>query len=179
VILPASCDIVVVGDHDDGFCPPGSDRRTVHDLTTFSISAPVGSSASKRTDSSKWPAMATRCCWPPKAAGIVSQAVFQTDTDQHLFCDPGSLLRRDARIDQGQLDIFKGVKPRQQLKGLKHKPDFMAADLSQFLFGKRTDGLAGQKDSPLVGVSRQPMMFIIVDLPEPKALNGYEFAFAY
>jgi hypothetical protein len=59
-------------------------------------------------------------------------------------------LARDAGVAQRQLDVGQRARARDEVEGLEDEPDLAVAQV----------GL-------LVGWSRQPSMFINVDLPEP------------
>ena len=79
-----------------------------------------------------------------------------------------ALGRRHARIDQRQLDVLERRGPRQQVEILEHEADELVAHLAPV----RCARAAPRPGRPACscrasGESRQPRMFISVDLPEP------------
>ena len=73
-----------------------------------------------------------------------------------------------AVIDQGQLDVVEGGGAGQQVEGLEDEADLLVADAGELVVVELADQLAVEPVLPLEGVSRQPMRFIRVDLPEPE-----------
>ena len=101
-----------------------------------------------------------------KLPGLVGGPLLQPDGPQRLqrrFPDFGTI-----RIDERQFHVFQGADPRQQVKGLKDKSDFLIADLGQFVAVQAADFPAVQNVGPPLGRSRSPMMFIRVDFPDPE-----------
>ena len=76
--------------------------------------------------------------------------------------------RGNPGIDQGQLHIVKGSRPRQQIESLEDESYFFVADPRQFVVIQFAHQLIVDQYCPLVGVSRQPIRFMSVDLPEPE-----------
>ena len=72
-----------------------------------------------------------------------------------------------AAIDERQLDIFDGGCARKQIESLKHETEKVPAQERTLAACQRANVDALEEYDPEVGVSRQPMMFIAVDLPEP------------
>ena len=60
--------------------------------------------------------------------------VFQADAHEHFLRAPRALSGRNARVNQRQLHVLERVEPRQKLKLLKDKADFLAADMRQLVF---------------------------------------------
>ena len=56
----------------------------------------------------------------------------------------------------------------EQIEGLENESNFLVANISQFIVSELAHQLAVQPVLPSVGVSRQPIRFISVDLPEPE-----------
>jgi hypothetical protein len=53
------------------------------------------------------------------------------------------MLRPDAGVDQGQLDVVQRVGAGQQVEGLEDEADLAVADVGQFVVAHRRDILAG------------------------------------
>ena len=115
-------------------------------------------------------AMATRWRWPPESSlGLWVHAVAQV---HHLQGPPRPLqplLLGHAGVDQRQLDVVQRGGARQQVEGLEDEADLAVADRGQLVVVHlaRRPCRAGRR-CPCVGVSRQPMRFMSVDLPEPE-----------
>ena len=60
---------------------------------------------------------------------IMVHSVLQPDTHEHLLRAFGSLLGRNARVNQRKLYIFERIQSGQKLKLLKDEPDLLAADM--------------------------------------------------
>ena len=114
-------------------------------------------------------AMATRWRWPPESSlGRWLHAVAQLHHLQRLARALQPLLLGDAGVDQRQLDVVQRGGARQQVEGLEDEADLAVADRGQLVVVHLGDDLAAQDVAcPRMGVSRQPMMFMSVDLPEP------------
>ena len=78
--------------------------------------------------------------------------------------------RVDAGIDRGHLDVLDGVEIGQQLVALEDEAEMLAAQFRQ-LVGRRACRCRGRRRRSCrrSARSRQPRMFISVDLPEPDA----------
>jgi len=72
-----------------------------------------------------------------------------------------------AVVKHRHLDIFQGGSPREQVEALKDEADLFIADVGERIPVKRGNINAIQPVTAAVGRSRQPMVFIKVDLPEP------------
>jgi hypothetical protein len=77
-------------------------------------------------------------------------------------------MRRDARVDERQLDVSKGVRARQQVEGLEDEPDLRLRISASSSSTIEATSWPLNSYRPAVGVSRQPSMFISVDLPDPE-----------
>jgi hypothetical protein len=86
---------------------------------------------------------------------------------QHLDGALVPLLLRHAGVDQRQLDVVQRRGARQQVERLEDEADVLVADARQLVVVEAGDGRAISQYSPAVGVSRQPIRFMNVDLPEP------------
>ena len=83
---------------------------------------------------------------------------------------PRRVARRHAGIDGGDFDIFLGGCGRHQIVALEDEAEHLPAAGGQL--DRRSKPETSSPSSrywPPVGVSRQPRMFISVDLPEPEA----------
>ena len=127
-------------------------------------SAPVGSSA-RMTDGlpARARAMDTRCCWPPESwLGWFLQLVAQP----HLLQGRAWPARRRSAagtpgIQQGQLHVFQQVQLGQQVILLEDEAQHLVADLGLLVVVHGGHVHARPADRcPLVGTSRQPMMFM-------------------
>ena len=101
--------------------------------------------------------------------GLVRHAVGRGPT---ISSAPPRLASRsslgDARVDERQLDVVEGGGARQQVEGLEDEADLAVADGGQLVVVHLRDDLArAGRSCPRLGVSRQPMRFMRVDLPEP------------
>ena len=114
-------------------------------------------------------AMATRCCWPPDSSpGVCDSQPSRPDGRQGLACELVALGARDAAIDQGQLDVLQRRGAVQEIVALEDETEIVPAQQGPLVAGQfRRPRRPGSDRSPAVGVSRQPRMFIQVDLPEP------------
>jgi hypothetical protein len=74
---------------------------------------------------------------------------------------------RDARVEQRQLDVVERGRARQQVELLEHEADLAVADRRERVAVERLDVLAVERYAPDVAMSRQPITFMNVDLPEP------------
>ena len=74
---------------------------------------------------------------------------------------------RHAGIDERQLHVVERRRARQEVERLEDEADLLVADPRQLVVVHLADALAVQQVLPFVGVSRQPIRFISVDLPEP------------
>ena len=103
-----------------------------------------------------------------KLAGMMLVAAGQADRVQRLH---GALVRAragDIGVEQRQFDVLQRAGARQQVELLKHESDLLVADLGQFVAVELADTLMpSSRYVPEVGLSRQPRMFISVDLPDP------------
>ena len=73
-----------------------------------------------------------------------------------------------AAIEQGQLDILERVGAGEQVEALEDEAEIAAAEQRALVAVERLDRHALEAGTcPSVGTSRQPRMFIAVDLPEP------------
>ena len=117
-------------------------------------------------------AIATRCCWPPDSSeGRWCDAVGQSPPGA---APPARARRRSAAMHAGvgerQLDVGQRARAGDQVEALEHEPDLAVAHVGQVVLvdaARRRGHSAGR--CPLVGVSRQPRMFISVVLPLPDA----------
>jgi hypothetical protein len=80
--------------------------------------------------------------------------------------------RRDASaalaaVQQRQLDILQRRGARQQVEALEDEAEVTAAQPGALVAVQLLHRTPRNRYSPLVGVSRQPRMFMAVDLPEP------------
>jgi hypothetical protein len=80
----------------------------------------------------------------------------------------GGVRARQAGVDQRQFHICQRRRARQQVEALKDKADLAAANIGQRVVVEPADILVRRsRYCPSLGTSRQPMMFISVDLPLP------------
>ena len=131
---------------------------------------PVGSSASSTSGSvTSARAMATRCCCPPESsAGVWSAHGSRPTRSSERSAASRRCFLRLAAIEQRQLDIFQRGGAGQQVEALEHEAEIAPAQ--QRTLVARRDPAPRCRESgrcPLVGTSRQPRMFMVVDLPEP------------
>ena len=131
---------------------------------------PVGSSARRMLG---WftsaRAIATRCRWPPESSlGRCCIRSFKPDPVERVGRERAPLLGAHAGIDQRQLDVVQRGGAGQQVEGLEDEPDLLVADPGQLVVAQLRDPVAVEPVLALrSGLSRQPMRFISVDLPEP------------
>ena len=138
-------------------------------LPVFESRLPVGSSAS-RIDGlfTSARAMATRCrCPPDSSLGRWSSREPSSTFSSAAFARACAIARRDAGVTSGSSTFCSAEARGSRVERLEHEPDLLVADLRQFVVVHLADLLAVQQVAPLVGVSRQPIRFISVDLPEP------------
>ena len=171
----AAGDRHVMGDDDDGVAlgmQISSRMRSTSSPLRLS-SAPVGSSA--RITSPPFisaRAIETRCCWPPESwPGRVREAVGHAEpVEQDRAARVAAAGRRSAGIDRRHLDIADRGEFAEQMIALEDEAEMLAPQRRQLVRVERADVAAGDRGSwPEVGRSRQPRMFISVDLPEPDA----------
>ena len=134
---------------------------------------PVGSSASSTEGRlTRARAIATRCCWPPESwLGMLVLAAARPDGGQRrrrrarcCSCE------RHVAVEQRQLDVLERVVRGSRLKLWKTKPSGGCGSRRARRADRRRHVDAGEAGSvPRVGRSRQPRMFMKVDLPEPEA----------
>ena len=67
----------------------------------------------------------------------------------------------------GRATFSRGGVARHQVERLKDKPNAAVADVCQGVVIERAHVLSSEVIRPEVGVSKQPSMFMRVDLPEP------------
>src|SRR5262249_14303179 len=72
-------------------------------------------------------------------------------------------------VEQRQRDVLERAGAREEVEALEHEADALAADLRKLGLGPIGDVDALEQIAPPVGRSRQPRMFIRVDLPDPDA----------
>ena len=77
--------------------------------------------------------------------------------------------RSHARVRQRQLDVLQRGRAGQQVEALEDEADLAVADHGELVLVEQLDVDAVEQVAPRVGMSRQPMMFISVLLPEPDA----------
>ena len=133
---------------------------------------PVGSSASMSFGSLTIArAMATRCCWPPESCeGRWSRRPPEADALERDARPLAPLAPREPRVDERQLDVLEGARAGEQVEALEDEADGPVAHLRELAAAEARDLVAVERRSlPLVGRSRQPRMFMSVDLPEPDA----------
>jgi hypothetical protein len=133
---------------------------------------PVGSSARRIAGSlTRARAMATRCCWPPESSGrFVMHAIAEADLIEHRQSLPARVGNSPgAVVEQRQLDVLHGRGARQQVEALEDEADLLVADRRELVLPEAVDPLAVEGVGPRRRRSRQPRMFISVDLPEPEA----------
>ena len=112
--------------------------------------------------------MATRCCWPPDSSAGVWCSQPPRPTDCSAFgrgrvAHGGAL----AAVQQRQLDVLLRRGARQQVEALEHEAQVAAAQPRALVARQASTCAPWNRYCPALGVSRQPRMFIAVDLPEP------------
>ncbi len=130
---------------------------------------PVGSSA-RRTAGSLMSAraMATRCCWPPESSfGLWSVRSPKPTSSSAATARARALACADARVKERKRDVLNRIRTGEQVEALEHEAEFAQADLRERVVVEIRNVLAVEHVRPVVARSRQPMMFISVDLPEP------------
>ncbi len=70
-------------------------------------------------------------------------------------------------VDQRQFDVLQRGGARQQVVALKDEAQIVAAQQRALILGQIRHLDPVEVVVPLVGVSRQPITFIAVDLPDP------------
>ena len=109
-------------------------------------SAPVGSSAnttSGRATSAR--AIATRCCWPPESsAGRWRARSAEPDLAQRL--GHGAAREAAAGEPRRQLDVLLGGQRAEQVEGLEHEPDVVAAQAGEGTLAHAGQLLPGELD---------------------------------
>ena len=104
-------------------------------------------------------------------AGVVVEPLAEADPLQRLRgAAPAARAGRSPRVDQRQLDVLQRGGARQQVEALEDEAERPAAHLGQRVGVERARPPRRPASSrPVEGRSRQPRMFISVDLPEPEA----------
>ena len=136
------------------------------------VEAPVGSSA--RTSAGRVDDRArdrdALLLAARELVGHVRGAVGEPDRVERLGRQLPALLRLDSRVEERQLDVRLRGRAGNEVEGLEDEADLAAADLAtarpRRAFARRSPS---RKYWPRVGTSRQPMMCISVDFPEPDA----------
>ena len=103
-------------------------------------------------------------------AGMVIEPLAEADALERLVARAHALACvRDALVEQRQLDVLDGAGAREQVEALEDEAERAVADLGE-LVAAHARHLAARRagSAPDVGRSRQPTMFISVDLPEPE-----------
>ncbi len=114
-------------------------------------------------------AIATRCIWPPESSVGLWSIRSPRPTRVRSSVDAlAALLRRHAAEEQRHLDVLERRDLRQQVEVLEDEPDAAVAHVGELVARetpRRPRRRGGRCRS--LGVSRQPMRFMSVDLPEP------------
>jgi hypothetical protein len=115
-------------------------------------------------------AIATRCCWPPDSSAGVCRPTAPARPVERCSAASRRAALLLAAIEQRQLDVLDRAGPREQVEALEHEPRYLRAQ-QRALVARAATALRcrGSGTLPEVGTSRQPRMFIVVDLPEPDA----------
>ena len=64
---------------------------------------------------------------------MVVLAIGEPDGGQPLAGAPAALARRQARVEQGQLDVFQRAGARQEIEHLEHEPDLRVPHAGQLV----------------------------------------------
>ena len=100
------------------------------------------------------------------ARRVVAPAV-EADRGQRLGRRRMARLRALAAVEQRQLDVLLRRGARQQVEALEDEAEVAPAQARALVARQALDVHAAEQVLASVGVSRQPMTFIAVDLPEP------------
>jgi hypothetical protein len=92
---------------------------------------------------------------------------FEPDQPQRLERARVALGAARLAVDQRDLDVLERGRARQQVEALEDEADLAVADLGEAVARERRDIRAVEDERPRRGRSRQPAMFMNVDLPEP------------
>jgi hypothetical protein len=111
--------------------------------------------------------MATRCCCPPESWFGVWCRRSASPTEASASSARRCRSARDAAIHERQLHVLERGGARQQVEALEHEADEAVADDGARVVAAKRDVDAVERILPAEGRSRQPMMFIMVLLPEP------------
>ena len=83
-------------------------------------------------------AIATRWRWPPESSFGLWWMRSPRPTLSRVSRGPlAALRRRDARVDEGQLDVLQGVRAGKEVEGLEDEPDLPVADVGQLVVHHR------------------------------------------
>ncbi len=75
-------------------------------------------------------AIATRCCSPPESRfGRWSARSAETDLGERLACAARSLLSRNPRVDERQLDVLERGRAGEEVVGLEDEADPLPTDV--------------------------------------------------
>ncbi len=164
-------DIGLVGDEDDGVAPAWrSSKRAMISTPVLESRFPVGSSARMMEGLlTRARAMATRWRWPPESSlGLCIMRASRLTAVEGVFGARDALVGGRAVVDEGQLDVMQRGGAGEQVEGLEDEADFLVANAGELVVIELGDVVAVEPVLAAGGVSRQPMRFISVDLPEPE-----------
>ena len=74
-----------------------------------------------------------------KLIGFVLDAVAQLNQAQRFLRTYQSLLDGCSAVDQGQFDVVKGGRARQEIESLEDEADLLVANIGQFVIRKLAD----------------------------------------
>ena len=83
--------------------------------------------------------------------GLVLVPVAHAHTFQPFLSAAGALGGLDAGVQHGDLHVFEGALPGDEVVGLEHEPDFLVADAGQLVIGGLVDVHAVQQVAALGG----------------------------
>ena len=95
------------------------------------------------------------------------ESLAQPQRRQQRFGADGALGCRKPRIDAGHLDVLLRGLARQQVVALEHEAERFAAQPRETVRVEALNVAPRKQVSAALGRSRQPKIFINVDLPEP------------
>jgi hypothetical protein len=130
-----------------------------------SVRRPAGSTACRPARARSPPAGAGR----PTVRWAGGAPAAQADALQRLLRQREAFAQRDAAVDQRLRHVVERARARQQVKALEDEADLLVAHARQVVAGHGRDLASVEPVLAAARRSRQPTMFIMVDLPEPEA----------
>src|ERR1019366_3463440 len=118
----------------------------------FVSRVPVGSSAKTIWGSFTMArAIATRCCCPPESCDGVRSRRAPRPTRSSARRPLAALATRDPRVDERELDVLDGARPREQVEALKYEADRLVANVGQLSAAETRNLVAVEDVAPAGG----------------------------